>query len=401
MFRGWQQETPRLTCTQHNLVLRINHEKLNVLFRNRRLVEFAEQCIGKTTSLVYAEVLRCLEGQIPRCRLDQIELLITDDDSEPLPTFTTSELSGLLREDLDLVGTIGNKSQTKLGSTHSQHEKKGKLKAEDRDPSTANGYESMNEDDDRNVRDHSLPPNGPKPRLSYANASSSVVEGEDDDVDETFLNHGSSMSSIKQHLHLLAEDEHEFVRLTEKDNGLVEWSVDFRALSGQLRQYELERTITARFGTVATRLVRIFLDKGKLDEKQISNLALIHQKQMRAALTVMHEAGHLELQEVPRDNNRQPVRTMFLWYFDPERCRQLVLEQTYKTMARCLQRTKVERLAIQTLIDKAERTDVVGKEDQYLSVDERVVLSRWREKEEKILGEIGRLDDLVGVLRDY
>lgn len=312
-----------------------------------------------------------------------------------MPTFTTNELSGLLRRDLDLVGAIGRESQTKLSSSHTPHSKKRRLNGEDGEPSTANGYTGIDEHDD-----HILT-NGANPGFRYADASSSALEGNDDDDDGPISNHGSSMPSIKQHLHLLAEDEHEFVRLTEKDNGLVEWSVDFSALSRQLRHYELERTITARFGTLATRMVRIFLDKGKLDEKQISNLALIHQKQMRAALTVMHEAGHLELQEVPRDNNRQPSRTMFLWYFDPERCRQLVLEQTYKAMARCLQRVKFERLAIQTLIDKAERTDVVGKEDQYLSVDERVVLSRWREKEERILGEVGRLDDLVGVLRDY
>ena len=307
----------------------------------------------------------------------------------------------MLRKDLDLVGAIGREHQTKLKPTHFQNAKGWRLKHEDGDSRTANGESSIDEDDDDTVHDGNIRRHSSKPGSRYTDAISSAMEEEDDDGDGSFSNHGSSMSSIKQHLHLLAEDEHEFVRLTEKDNGLVEWSVDFRALSGQLRQYELEKTITARFGTVATRMVRIFLDKGKLDEKQISNLGLIHQKQMRAALTVMHEAGHLELQEVPRDNNRQPSRTMFLWYFDPERCRQLVLEQTYKTMARCLQRVKVERLAIQTLIDKAERTDVVGKEDQYLSVDERVVLSRWREKEERIIGEVGRLDELVAVLRDF
>lgn len=346
-------------------------------------------------------MLRCIEGQIARCRTDQTISLTADDEAEPLPTFTTSEMSSLLRKDLDLMGAIGREDQTKLKPNHSQTAKRERLMRVDEDLRTANGGSSLDEDDDEIVPNKNMRTNNSKPGFTYADASSSALDGEDDDDDGLLSNHGTSMSSIKQHLHLLAEDEHEFVRLNEKDNGLVEWSVDFHGLSGQLRQYELERTITARFGTVATRMIRIFLDKGKLDEKQISNLALIHQKQMRAALTVMHEAGHLELQEVPRDNNRQPSRTMFLWYFDPERCRQLVVEQTYKAMARCLQRAKVERLAIQTLIDKAERTDVVGNEDQYLSVEERVVLSRWREKEEKLLGEVARLDDLVGVLRDY
>ena len=70
-------------------------------------------------------------------------------------------------------------------------------------------------------------------------------------------------------------------------------------------------------------------------------------------------------------------------------------------MARCLQRVKVEREAVQTVIEKAERTDVVGKEEEYLGVGERVALEEWREREERLLGEVGRLDDLVAVLRDF
>ena len=289
----------------------------------------------------------------------------------------------MLRKDLDLVGAIGREDLTKWNSKHSRLRKKQRLKRQDQE----HGGLDENEDEEMSSDDVD------------DNHSAFGEEGDDNDVPA--LNPKSGMASIKEHLQLLAEDPHEFIQSVEKYNGMVEWSVDFKALSKQLRQLELETTITARFGPAATRMVRIFLDKGKLDEKQITNIGLIHQKQMRAALTVMHEAGHLELQEVPRDNNRQPSRTMFLWYFDPERCRQLILEETYKAMARCLQRVKVERVAIQTLIDKAERTDVIGNEDQYLSVDERVVLSRWREKEERILGEVGRLDDLVGVLRDY
>ena len=177
--------------------------------------------------------------------------------------------------------------------------------------------------------------------------------------------------------------------------------MDFPALSRQLRLIELESIITTRYGVEALRIIRILQEKGKLDEKAIATFALMNQKTMRSILTTMHEGGHLELQEVPRDNQRQPSRTIFLWFFDPERCRQKVLEETYKTMARCMQRAKAEREAVQSVIDKASRTDVVGKEDELLGLDERTALGAWREKEERLLGEIGRLDDLVAVLRDF
>lgn len=207
---------------------------------------------------------------------------------------------------------------------------------------------------------------------------------------------------IRQNLLLLAEHPYRFVRhIRRMANQPESWSVSFASLSRQLRLIELENIITSRYTTDGLRIVRILQDKGKLDEKAIGNFGLMNSKVLRSYLTMMHESGHLELQEVPRDNNRQPSRTMFLWFFDPERCRQKILEQTYKTMARCLQKVKVEREAVQTLIDKAARTDVVGKEDEYLGLDERTALEEWRGREEKLLGEVGRLDDLVAVMRDF
>lgn len=70
-------------------------------------------------------------------------------------------------------------------------------------------------------------------------------------------------------------------------------------------------------------------------------------------------------------------------------------------MARLIQRANVEKEKIQPLLDKAERTDVVGNEDRYLSAKERQTLRIWRSTEEKLLTQLGRQDDLVAILRDY
>ncbi|KAI9880487.1 MAG: RNA polymerase III subunit C82 [Pleopsidium flavum] len=388
-----------------NLVLRINHEKITVAFRSQRLIELAERCIGKTTSQVYAEVLRRLERNIQQCHAQPNVFLDAEDETECPPTVTTTELSSLLRQDVDFMNSIGKADVTRLDSEHLKNLRKRKKSRLDKGEATVIGHASPDENEDENTDDDDVHGNESEvvedSDVQDADANINAWEPNGDDYGRLSMDHRCRMLNLKQHLHLLAEDPYGFIQVVDKYDGSKEWTVDFGTLAEQLRQLELENTVTARFGAAATRLIRIFLDKGKLDEKQITNLGLIHQKQMRAVLTVMHEAGHLELQEVPRDNNRQPSRTMYLWYFEPERCRQLVLEETYKAMARCLQRVKVERVAIQALIDKAERTDVIGKEDQYLSLEERVQLSKWREKEERVLGEIGRLDDLVGVLRDY
>ena len=216
------------------------------------------------------------------------------------------------------------------------------------------------------------------------------------------------MQQVKQHLMLLAEDPCHFVTEVEQATAAgggarkhERWTVDFRSLVRTLRQHELENIVRERFGGVALRLMRILVEKGKLEEKQIINLALVRQREIRVTLTAMHEAGYLELQEVPRDNTRTPPRTIYLRYFHADRCRQLVLEDMYKTMARLLQRSGCERARLGPLLDKAERTDVKGNEARYLTEPERQALQAWRSKEERLLVQLTRLDRLVGVFRDY
>ncbi|KZF20689.1 hypothetical protein L228DRAFT_249475 [Xylona heveae TC161] len=361
-----------------DLVLRINYDKCTVALRSMRLVELARDAIGETTSKVYAELLHRLEAKIPRCR----EFLPGfEEDSGPAQTITTLEVSATLDKTLDLASAIGSAPEGRFGTPSG---KKGDEAAED-----ANDEEGAEDDDhwgNGNGEDHWDDDSG--------------IKMGDEDQDAKGEDRRYRMSEVQQHIKLLAEDPRKFVRYVS-NRGLGEWAVDFDNLAKTLIQTELENTIAARFGRVAARLVRVLLDKGKLDEKQVAQIGMLRQKEIRSTLTAMQEAGHIELQEIPRDNNRQPSRTMFLWYFEPERCRQLVLQETYKAMARCLQRAREEKKEVQLVIDKAERSDVIGKEDRYLMKAEIQALQRWKDKEEKLLGQVGRLDALVGVLRDY
>ena len=388
--------------------MRVNHEKFAVVARNSRLIELSERYIGKATSRVYAQLLSRLEGSLRRCnaRPRPFEAEDEDDSTNLSLPVSAHELSVVFRESVDLAGGLGRAAINKLDLTRYIHPKKRRRKTLfDDHEAGGGGVASTDEDEDMD----DIFENG---NTSEADRDGDVMKGdadygsevkvENEDPFPIYNDERSRMELIRQHLLLLAEHPLGFVDYIKRTPTKPEqWTVNFRSLARQLRQIELENTISARFGPGATRLVRIFLEKGKLDEKAITNIGLINQKLMRSILTAMHEAGHLELQEIPRDNARQPSRTMFLWYYDPERCRQKILEESYKAMARCLQRARVEKEAVQLTIDKANRTDVVGREDEYLGVDERTALSTWREKEERLLGEFGRLDDLVAVLRDF
>lgn len=226
-------------------------------------------------------------------------------------------------------------------------------------------------------------------------------EDEDEDDDDAGGQGGQSrIFQIQQHLSLLAQEPYLFAT-RKMESGLVTWAVEFRQLARRLRHLEIERYIEARFGSIAVRAVRVLGARGRLDEKRLQEISLTASKDLRQILAQMEAAGVIDLQEVPRDAQRQPSRTLYLWFYDPDRTCTMIVEDIYKTMSRCLQRLKVEREKIKSLLQKAERTDVKANMERYLSDGERQTLLEWQEKEALILGEVSRLDDMVAALRDY
>ncbi|KAJ6097947.1 hypothetical protein N7499_002321 [Penicillium canescens] len=191
--------------------------------------------------------------------------------------------------------------------------------------------------------------------------------------------------------------------LTTKHNigGLDTWRIAFRGLARKLRHLELERMIESRYGDVALRVIRVLHAKGRLDEKRLQEISLLPFKDLRQTLASMQTGGFVDLQEVPRDAQRQPSKTIYLWYYDPDRVCSSILEDTYKAMSRCLQRIKFERERERDFLEKTERTDVKGHEEEFLSEAELEHLRNWKAKEALLLAEVSRLDDMVAIFRDY
>ncbi|KAJ9665439.1 RNA polymerase III subunit C82 [Coniosporium apollinis] len=341
------------------LVVRVNYDKCNVGLRNQQLVTLAARFIGETTATVYETLLTLLEQKIPRCHDEYHEFEDEEAELKALPSITLLQVTNALDPELDLSAGI-----------------------------------SLSQDLSNGVSGDNTP--DPTDRDSIGNH----INGVNGSGSSTPNTARDRMKYVEQHLKLLAEDPRKFI-LRSGSRGGGEWQVNFRQLTNKLVQFEIENTIMARFGSLAIRLVRILCDKGKLDEKAVANIGLLKQKDIRSTFTAMQEAGFVELQEVPKDAARQPSRTIFLWFFDQDRCRRVILAETYKAMARLIQRANVEKEKIQPLLDKAERTDVVGNEDRYLSAKERQTLRIWRSTEEKLLTQLGRQDDLVAILRDY
>jgi DNA-directed RNA polymerase III subunit RPC3 len=376
--------------------------------------------MGKVTAQIYGQFLKRLEPRILRCRdnvgeeedmledfspkksknLEHHPLCVTRGILTLVPEIKLSclELSRGLPDDIELEGSIAVPP------------KEAKSKARKR---------SYEDSEDEAPRKNGSKTNG---KGCHDEGEGEESEGtdewaEEDDIDPEANRKKKRMKLIKQHLQLLAEDSYKFLH-SEGNRGMGEWSVNYKELGKIMRDIELEKIVEERFEGVGTRLLRIIKDKGKLDEKQviiriqvsrtsfltvieIATIALIKQNQIRATLSGLHECGHLELQEVPKSQPPQVSRTYFLWYFDAQRANSLLLSDVYKAMSRNIQRTSVEKEKRRHLIEKSERSDVQANYEEYMGTTEKRELDIWRNREERLLVQLMRLDRIVMILRDY
>ena len=365
--------------------------------RNDHLVELAGRTISMITARVYAHVLGTLESKVQACREEpeNSNELGTGIDPHLLPQISTGELESAIRDSPELARALGEPDDGRLDMAQFDHPTKRRRKEKCSEAAIdgeviLDEAEASGSNDDDNVSDASSDPERCKGEM-------------DADLDAMPSNrYDRNRDAIRNHLLILAMHPLRFLHHLPQTSTLPErWTVDYSTLTNNVTRQLLLETIRSRHGLSAARLTRILFDKGKTDEKVLCSISLLAQKTMRSYLLPLHEAGMIGLQEVPRDNSRNPQRTNFLWFFDPERCKAKILEETYKTMARCLRRLRVEREKVKGTIEKASRSDVVGREEELLSVQELEALNVWREMDEKTWGEVLRLDDLIASLRDF
>ncbi|KAI9724696.1 MAG: RNA polymerase III subunit C82 [Chrysothrix sp. TS-e1954] len=154
-------------------------------------------------------------------------------------------------------------------------------------------------------------------------------------------------------------------------------------------------------GPLAARLLRILQKYGHQSDYELSVHSLLHQKQIRSLMTNLTTDGFVTAQEIPRDNSREPAKTIFIWGFNWDRVTRLELDSLYKTMVRLIQRKNAEALRFKRIIEKCKRTDIEGHEEEKLWPRDLKEWRQWRASEHKFLIHLDRLDELVGLFNDW
>jgi DNA-directed RNA polymerase III subunit RPC3 len=90
--------------------------------------------------------------------------------------------------------------------------------------------------------------------------------------------------------------------------------VEFQNVYKKLKLAVLNGYVRERWGPLAVRVVRVLLATGKMDEKQLSKVAMISPDDIRPLISVLSSASIISMHEVPRGKDFVPHRTFYFWF---------------------------------------------------------------------------------------
>ncbi|KAJ7184204.1 RNA polymerase III subunit RPC82-domain-containing protein [Mycena filopes] len=178
--------------------------------------------------------------------------------------------------------------------------------------------------------------------------------------------------------------------------------VEFETICKRLRRRVLESVTRERHDAQGVRILRLLLDTGKMDEKQISKVVMIPGKDVRPLLALMSAESLISTQEVPKSNDRNPARMFYLWHVDLPKAYSVILGNLYKTLYNIGARRQAEQEEplLKAVLEKRERSDVSQDEAALMSRLELDMIKEWEAKREKLTVLEMRVEESVFILRD-
>ncbi|KAJ7168137.1 RNA polymerase III subunit RPC82-domain-containing protein [Mycena crocata] len=215
----------------------------------------------------------------------------------------------------------------------------------------------------------------------------------------------SNMACIKDYLGMLscADNPTPAGRATAfLSFGASKVQVEFETICKRLRRRVLESVTRERHGPEGVRILRLLLDTGKMDEKQISKVVMIPGKDVRPLLALMSAESLISTQEVPKSADRNPARMFYLWHVDLQKAYSVILGNLYKTLYNIGVRRQAEKEEpmLKAVLEKRERSDVSQDEAGLMSRLELDMIKEWEDKQEKLTVLEMRVEESVFILRD-
>ncbi|PRW61528.1 DNA-directed RNA polymerase III subunit RPC3 isoform A [Chlorella sorokiniana] len=111
----------------------------------------------------------------------------------------------------------------------------------------------------------------------------------------------------------LSEDVLQFLEAHGHGPGGEQFVMNIPQVLNLARLLELESVVRNKFGEHGMRIWRLLFATGQLEQKQVSDMAMLTKEEAREKLYAMLKAGYVTLQDVPRTADHAPSRTFYTW----------------------------------------------------------------------------------------
>ncbi|SCU80646.1 LAFA_0C00408g1_1 [Lachancea sp. 'fantastica'] len=363
--------------------LTLNLKTYLKLRRSKQLVQLAAARVGTIPSAIYKIVLQITERFSPDV-IDPLtktgllqdadeqaamrEDLIFAEEKTQGTNISATDVSRLLADTLDLRGTIASQMKRPRSNGNDSQPTK-RVKTED-------GF---------------VIPSLPTNPGDDAEENDAALDFDDNDDDP------HSVMLVNAHLKLLSTSPVPF--LHESQPG--QYFVPYSKLLPLLKSSVYETLISYTLGASAARILRCICDNKLASEKVINATALMKEKDIRSVISVLIKYNAVEIQEVPRTADRAASRSVFLFRNNEKHAYEFMLENLTWNIANLYHKIEDLKNENSTLLKKANRDDVKGKEVELLLPSELNQLKMVNERELNGLTRCSRILSLWEVFKFF
>ncbi|KAM9934985.1 hypothetical protein OXX80_005429 [Metschnikowia pulcherrima] len=362
---GLQQLRPEITLT-------FNLSRYEKAMRSRAFVALANSRLGLVTAQIYAACCALIEQKSPDLHHAFFDIagLIVDPEEEQMfsrsvenalvdgkqTVFSIRDVARHLSPNLDLRNSILTQNFLKPGkrSLPSAEESSAKkIKLEDGSVEVPEPVHEENFD----------------------------FESENGSADM------HSETLIAEHMRLLAGGKIAFVFETAPGS----YSIPFIQVSKSVRQFHYDALIKTTLGANALRVLKCIKQMKLVDEKAISNTVLLKDKSVKNEVYKLVTANAVEIQEVPRSADRAASKTFYLFRHKEAPSYAFVSKSLLHSMGTILSNVEQFKAEHKILLDKCEREDVKGHEEELLLESELKTLRDLQVREITNIGRFNRV----------
>lgn len=216
------------------------------------------------------------------------------------------------------------------------------------------------------------------------------------DLHDINSNHLDKRTLIIHHLKLLAFSS-DIPFIIELGNGT--FTVPYYKLKESVRQYNFEELVKKTLGSESLRILRCIRSLQLVDEKTIANSVLTKDKVVRNEIYKLIELNIIEIQEIPRSQDRAASKTFFTFRYKKNVNFKFLKNSLLYGMALILHNIDSFKLQHKVLLDKCQREDVKGHEQELLLDSELKTLNGIQQREIHNMGKFNRLLALYDVFK--